>query len=229
MGTTHRSTLGLPSSVLRAISSELQTLPSPGQHPTSLGASRSLDSRRDTPRGRSHLSWPVQAASQHRLPLLCCNQLTHAGPTWPRNAPPVPWSPSTSSGCCCPLMRPRSQPTAPTAASLLGLPCSPGTGGSSLVRAGSVVPSLTSCMGPRVESRATRSPSHWASQASRPGCGATQLFVLLHSASLFLEVWSGEGSLQVRLEGAAKIKRTQEPQGRRGLSVSERPVCLVFT
>lgn len=35
----------------------------------------------------------------------------------------------------------------------------------------------------------------------------------LHSGSLFLEVWSGEGNLHVRLEGEAKIKTIQDPQG----------------
>lgn len=74
MGTAYRSTMGLPSSVVNAIYFGLQPwetpLPSPGQHPASLGASLQVSvSRRDTPRGRSRLFWPVQADGQHRFPL----------------------------------------------------------------------------------------------------------------------------------------------------------------
>jgi hypothetical protein len=142
VGTTYRSTVGPPQ-----LSRKLHILRAPALG-DSLGcqvlasippawepASRSPSSAGTHPGGGATSSWPVRADGQHRFPLLCSDQLTRLGPTWPRNAPPVLWSPSTSSGCCCPLVRPRSQPTAPTAASLWGLPCSPGTGGSSLVRA----------------------------------------------------------------------------------------------
>lgn len=53
--------------------------------------------------------------------------------------------------------------------------------------------------------------------------------VVLHSASLFLEVWGGEGSSQVRLDGVVKIRTTGDRQDRSGLRLPECPVCLTFT
>lgn len=53
--------------------------------------------------------------------------------------------------------------------------------------------------------------------------------VVLHSGSLFLEVWGGEGSSQVRLDGVAKIRTTGDRQDRSGLRFPECPVCLTFT
>lgn len=141
----------------------------------------------------------------------------------------MPWSPSTSSDWCCPLVRPRSQPTALTATSLLGLPCSPGMGGSSPVRTDAVVRSLATWMGPRStwggEQRGSflTGPLQPPAQAEgQLNCCSTQWFSVLRSLG-------GEGSSQVRLDGVAKIRITGDRQDRSGLRLPECPVCLTFT
>lgn len=99
------------------------------------------------------------------------------GSTWPRSVPASPWSPSTSSGCCCPAKRPRSPPTAPTAASPWGPLFSPGTAGSSRVRAAPGGP-LRGSLGGKSEEGAdgqqgcSVSPLRWAGPPHPPALPA---------------------------------------------------------
>lgn len=139
----------------------------------------------------------------------------------------MPWSPSTSSDWCCPLMRPRSQPIALTAASLLGLPCSPGTGGSSPVRTDAVVPSLATWMGPRSTWRGEQRCSFLTGPLRPPAqvegqlnCCSTQWFSVLRSLG-----WRREFAGEARGSG----QNQDHPQGRSGLRLPECPVCLTFT